>query len=263
MTKDSPTITAEAVEAVRSPVLSLADGIAHGFMTRKGGVSTGAVAGLQCGYGADDDQASVAENRRRAAHAIAPGAELVSCYQIHSAKVAIVDQPWPLDQRPQVDALVSDRPGIVLGIVTADCAPILLGDSAAGVIGAAHAGWRGAKAGVIEATVDAMVSLGAERANIVAGIGPCIAQPSYEVDQGFRDQFGAQDERYFSTGRPGHFHFDLPAFCMDRLALSKVGQYDQSGLDTYTDSARFYSFRRATHKGAATYGRQLSLIALA
>jgi len=231
-------------------------------MTRRGGVSAGLVEGLNCGFGADDDPAAVSENRRRAAEAVLPGAALVSAYQVHSPEVVTVDAPWSDDARPQADALVTGRPGILLGILTADCAPVLLADRAAGVIGAAHAGWRGARAGVIEATVAAMEALGAQRERIAAAIGPCIAQPNYEVGDDFRTQFSEASARFFAKGRPGHYQFDLPGYVAARLAESRVGATEVLHHDTYADPARFYSFRRATHQGAPTYGRQLSLIGL-
>lgn len=232
-------------------------------MTRRGGVSMGPAAGLQCGFGADDDPQAVRENRRLAAEAVLPGADLVSVHQIHSPDVAVVEEPWADDRRPQADAVVTRRPGTLLGIVTADCAPVLLADRAAGVVGAAHAGWRGAHGGVIENTVEAMVSLGAERARIAAAVGPCIAQPSYEVDESFRAQFGDEDARFFAPGKAGRRQFDLPGYVVMRLRSAEVGAAHALGLDTYADPARFYSYRRATHRGEATYGRSISLVGIA
>lgn len=251
------------VEAITSPALA---GTRHGFLGRRGGVSTGLVAGLNAGLGSADDPAAVAENRRMAVAAVAPDATLVGLYQIHSAVCVTVTEPWPDAARPQADALVTDRPGLALAILTADCAPILLADTTAGVIGAAHAGWKGAVGGVIEATVAAMETLGAARARIAAAIGPCIARASYEVDDGFLARFAAEDpanERFFADGRPGHYQFDLEAYVAARLAASGVRQVAALGLDTYADPDRFYSFRRATHRGEPDYGRQISLIALA
>jgi YfiH family protein len=247
------------VEALRSGVLGE---IPHGFMTRAGGVSHGAVDGLNCGFGADDDPASVTENRRRAAAAVLPGAGLVSVYQVHSPRVETVREPWPDDARPHADAMVTDRPGLLLGILTADCAPVLLVDADAGVIGAAHAGWRGAHGGVLAATVKAMQALGARPERIAAAVGPCIAQQSYEVTGDFRVQFAAEDASFFADGAPGHWQFDLPGYVSARLAEAGIGTIDLLGDDTYADPARFYSFRRATHRGEATYGRHLSLIGL-
>lgn len=247
-------------EALHSALLG---GVPHGFMTRRGGVSTGAVAGLQCGFGAGDDETDVAENRRLAVEAVLPGAALVTPYQVHSPDAVVVSELWAWEDRPKADAVVTGRPGLLLGIVTADCAPVLLADREAGVVGAAHAGWRGAHGGVIEATVEAMVSLGAERDSIVAAIGPCIAQASYEVDDGFRDQFAGDDAKFFAAGRKGHWHFDLEAYVGKRLALAGVEHVDPLGRDTYREEVSFYSFRRATHRSEASYGRQLSLIGIA
>ena len=237
-------------------------GFPHGFLGRRGGVSTGTVAGLNIGHGAGDDAAAVAENRRRAVAAVLPGAKLATVYQVHSPEVVEVKEPWPHDERPRADAMVTDRPGLLLGIVTADCAPVLLADSAAGVIGAAHAGWRGAFGGVLENTVAAMERLGARRERIVAAIGPTIAQPSYEVDARFRENFGPDDETFFAPGEPGHWQFDLEAYAAARLHGAGVGSIERLDLDTYADPDRFFSSRRATHRGEPAYGRQFSLIAL-
>lgn len=250
----------DSVAPVRSALLG---DVPHGFCGRAGGVSTGLVAGLNVGFGAEDDPAAIAENRRRAADAVLPGAVLVSPYQVHSPDAVIVTEPWPMEARPEADALVTDRPGLLLGIVTADCAPVLLADNRAGVIGAAHAGWRGAQGGVVEATVAAMRQLGAEPGRIAAAIGPCIAQASYEVDDGFRAKFEPDDERFFAPGRPGHWQFDLESYVAKRLSAAGVGRVSKLGLDTYALEESYFSFRRATHRGEPTYGRQFSLIGLA
>lgn len=251
-------------EAGPEPVRhALLGDIAHGFMTRAGGVSSGVVGGLQCGFGAGDDPAAVAANRHAAANAILPGAPLLALHQTHSPDVVTVDALWDDGQRPTGDAVVANRPGLILGIVTADCAPVLFADRTAGVIGAAHAGWRGAHGGVLDNTVTAMEALGARRDRVVAVIGPTIAQASYEVDDGFRRQFDELGGRFFASGRAGHWQFDLPGYISARLKRSGVGQIGDVALDTYSDPARFYSFRRATHRGEPNYGRQLSLIALA
>lgn len=239
-------------------------GIPHGFLGREGGVSQGAVAGLNVGLGSDDDPQSVAENRRRAVEAVAPGARLVTAYQVHSPDAVTADA-WPDAERPRADALVTDRPGLALGIVTADCAPVLLADAAAGVVGAAHAGWKGAFTGVVENTVAAMERLGADRARIAAAIGPAIARRSYEVDEAFFRRFAeadAETERFFALGRPGHWQFDLEGFVAHRLAEAGLTRIEALGLDTYADETRFYSYRRATHRGDPDYGRQISIIAL-
>jgi len=250
------------VEVNRADVLA---GLPHGFLGRRGGVSTGELAGLNVGYGSNDDKDVIGENRQRAIAAVLPGAELATVHQIHSPRVVFAERAWPIDARPHADAMVCVTPGLLLGILTADCAPILLADAEAGVIGAAHAGWRGALAGVAEATVEAMEKLGAERGRIVGAVGPCIAQVSYEVDEGFHANFIAQDAantRFFSAGPSDKPHFDLEAYVVHRLANAGVGKVEALQLDTYADDDRFYSFRRATHRGEADYGRQVSLIAL-
>ncbi|MBS0482029.1 MAG: peptidoglycan editing factor PgeF [Proteobacteria bacterium] len=252
----------DPVEVIRAPVLQ---GIAHGFLGRRGGLSQGVVAGLNVGLGADDEPRAVQANRQRAADAVLPGARLATVYQIHSADCVTATEPWPDAGRPHADALVTDRPGLLLGVVTADCAPVLLADRAAGIIGAAHAGWKGAVSGVTDSTIAAMEALGARRENIVAAIGPCIAQTSYEVDAGFRDRLCESDNantRFLVAGRAGHFQFDLEGYVAARLEAAQIGLVERLGLDTYADPARFYSFRRATHRNEATYGRQFSLIGL-
>ncbi len=250
------------IDVATAPLLD----VPHGFLGRRGGVSSGLVAGLNVGFGAScDDPAHVTENRRRAVAAVAPGARLVSVYQHHSA-ACVVAGDWPDDARPRADALVTDQPGLALGIVTADCAPVLLADVAAGVIGAAHAGWKGALGGVTDATIAAMEALGARRAHMTAAIGPCIARASYEVDAVFRARFLAHDpanERFFADGkRAAHHQFDLEAYVARRLAQSGIARVALLGLDTYADPQRFFSYRRATHAGEPDYGRQISLIAL-
>ena len=251
-----------SVEVIRAAML---DGVPHGFLGRRGGVSTGVCAGLNVGWGSQDDPAAIAENRRRAVEAVAPGARLVTLHQVHSPDALYSTAPWPDDARPPADALVTDRPGLALGILTADCTPVLFADRKANVIGAAHAGWKGAFGGVIEATLAAMEARGADRADIVAAVGPVIARKSYEVDDAFARRFAEADpenERFFSPGREGHHQFDLEAFVLARLAEAGVTRAQALGLDTYSDPARFFSYRRATHKGEGDYGRQLSLIAL-
>jgi len=246
---------------IRSTALA---GVPHGFLGREGGVSTGVVAGLNVGLGTGDDPAAVAENRRRAVAAVRPGARLVTLYQVHSADAVIVDAPFVDDARPRADAIVSDRPDLLLGILTADCAPVLLADVAASVVGAAHAGWRGAAGGVIEATVARMADLGADPARITAAIGPCIAQASYEVDADFRANLlalGHDADRFFAAGEaPDRHQFDLEAYVAARLAAAGVRTIDRLSLDTYSTPARFFSYRRATHRGEADYGRQIALI---
>jgi hypothetical protein len=247
------------IEFIRADGLA---GIAHGFLTRKGGVSSGPIEGLNVGYGSGEEPALVSENRRLAAQAVLPGAMPVAVHQIHSASCVTVEEAWDDDHRPTADALVTARPGILLGIVTADCAPVLLADADAGVVGAAHAGWRGAANGVIEAVIAAMERLGARRTRIAAAIGPAIAQESYEVGEDFRANFADEDARFFVCGRPGHMQFDLEACVAARLEAAGVGNVERMALDTYADEARFYSYRRSTHRGEPNYGRQFSLIGL-
>lgn len=251
------------MEVNRAGVL---EGVPHGFLGRRGGVSTGEVAGLNVGLGAGDAPDLVARNRELASEAVLPGGRLVTVYQVHSALCATVGaDPWPETDRPHADALVTDRPGLVLGILTADCAPVLFADRAAGVVGAAHAGWKGAIGGVTDATIAAMEALGARRESIVAAVGPCIAQVSYEVDEAFRDRFLAEsagNARFFAPGKTGHHQFDLEGYVAARLVDAGIGAVEPLGLDTYPQDERFYSFRRATHRGEAAYGRQISLISL-
>jgi len=251
------------VEVIRA--VSLAQ-LPHGFLGRRGGVSTGDLAGLNVGYGSNDERASIDENRGRAVSALCEDAELATVHQVHSADVVYVERPWPHDRRPRADGMVTDRPRLLLGILTADCAPVLLADTDAGVVGAAHAGWRGALAGVTDSTIDAMEQLGARRDNIRAAIGPCIGQASYEVDEGFRTRLLEQDPgnvRFFADEQWGKPHFDLEGYVLHRLLAAGIGEVEALHLDTYADPERFYSYRRATHRGEADYGRQLSAIALA
>ena len=239
--------------------------VLHGFLGRRGGVSGGLYAGLNVGLGSEDDRAAIMENRRRAVEAVHPGAELVTLHQIHSADAVVADSPWPEALRPHADAVVTARPGLLLGILTADCTPVLLADRQAGVVGAAHAGWKGALGGVTDAALVAMERLGASRDRIVAAIGPVIARASYEVDDGFARRFEDADpanERFFSPGRPGHHQFDLEAYVAARLADAGIRTVEIVGLDTYSDPDRFFSFRRSTHRGEAGYGRQISMIGL-
>jgi polyphenol oxidase len=249
--------------AVIDPIRTRAlDGVRHGFLGREGGVSTGLYASLNVGLGTQDLAEAVATNRRRALDAVAPGAALVTCYQVHSANVVTVTAPT--GDRPQGDALVTDRPGIALGILTADCAPVLLADLDAGVVGAAHAGWKGALAGVTDRTLDAMEALGADRTRVVAAIGPCIARRSYEVDAAFRDRFTDDDRanaRFFAESGARH-RFDLEAYVAHRLAAAGVRHVEATGLDTYADEPRFFSYRRTTHRGEPDYGRQIAIVAL-
>ncbi len=251
-----------SVEVIAAKVLGA---VPHGFLGRRGGVSSGIFAGLNVGLGSADDRDAVRENRRRATAAVAPGAELVTLHQVHSPTAIRVTAAFEGDRRPHADALVTDRPGLALGILTADCTPVLFADANAGVIGAAHAGWKGAFGGVVEATVAAMEALGARRTGIVAAVGPTIARKSYEVDETFFRRFAeadAENDRFFSNGRPGRYQFDLEGYVVARLAASGLMRIEALGLDTYSDPHRFFSYRRATHRGEGDYGRQISLIAL-
>jgi len=241
--------------------------IRHAFLTRRGGVSEGIYDSLNCGYGSKDDPARVTENRARALATIGlPETALATAYQVHSPDVVEVGQPWPRGQAPKVDAMVTTRPGVALGILTADCAPILLADPEAGVIGAAHAGWRGALTGVIEAVVARMQQLGAAVDRIHAAVGPCIAQASYEVGPEFPAPFLAQDaenRRYFVPSiRDGRFMFDLPGYVVSRLERLGIGAIENVARDTCAEADRFFSYRRMTLVGEKDYGRELSVIAL-
>jgi len=254
-----------------------APGIAHGFFGRAGGVSTGLYDSLNCGPGSSDKPENVAENRRRAAAALTwdgeAHAQLISLSQIHSANVLTLPA-WGQHQaaasRPEGDAMVTATPGLALGILTADCAPVLLADPKAGVIGAAHAGWKGALGkdgrGVLEATLEAMEKLGALRMRIQATIGPCIAQDNYEVGWDFRDRFlelGLKHRQFFvPSDKEGHYRFDLPGYAAHRLAAAGVGSVQSLGISTYPPENGYFSFRRTTHAGEPDYGRQISAIVL-
>jgi YfiH family protein len=257
----SPSSAGE-VEVIRAGVL---DGMPHGFLGRRGGVSTGTMAGLNTGTGSSDDPAVIAENRARAVAAVLPGAELFTVFQVHGANAVFLDRGWPADQRPHADALVTTRRGILLGILTADCAPVLLADGQAGVVAAAHAGWRGALGGVTDATIALMEEHGADRSRIVAAIGPCIGQPSYEVDEPFRTRFLEADPAnasFFAPNRSGKPHFALEPYVAHRLAAAGIAAVEPLALDTYTDADRFFSYRRSNHRAEPDYGRQIALIGL-
>lgn len=240
-------------------------GTMHGFFGRPGGVSVGIYAGLNCGPGSGDDRDAVIENRRRAMEALG-GPRLVTLYQVHSATAVTVAAPWEIGEAPHADAMATNVPGLALGILTADCAPVLLADSEARVIGAAHAGWKGAISGVTDSVIARMEELGARRDRIAAAIGPAIAQASYEVDGAFRDRFiadAAGNTNFFiASDRDGHFRFDLTGYVAARLAAAGIHNVEPLAQDTYPDASRFYSFRRATHLGEKDYGRDLSVIAL-
>lgn len=244
-------ITAKALDATR-----------HGFFTREGGISTGIYASLNGGFGSRDDPSAIAENRRRIGEHLG-ASHLLSLHQIHSDKVVTVTEPWDRE-RPRADSMVTDRPGIALGILTADCAPVLLADRKAGVIGAAHAGWKGALAGVLEATLDAMQALGARHERIIAVIGPVISQRAYEVGPEFVEQFLDEDwdnGRFFAGGEGDRAMFDLPGFCLARLRAAGVSA-EWTGHCTHSDPSRFYSYRRGCQMGEPDYGRLVAAIAL-
>ena len=251
-----------SVEVIKAVVLM---DLPHGFVGRQGGVSAGELAGLNVGYGSGDDPDLIAENRRRAIEAVLPEASLATVHQVHSPTVVYVEHAWTHDERPQADAMVTDRPELLLGVLTADCAPVLFADVEAGVVAAAHSGWRGAFHGVNEAAIEAMERLGAKRDRIVATVGPCIGQQSYEVDQGFRDRFLEQNganERFFVTGPAGKPQFDLSGYVAHRLLAAGIRRSEVLLLDTYSDPDRFYSYRRSTHRNEPSYGRQIGMIGL-
>jgi YfiH family protein len=252
---------------VEAPELGAYAGLRHAFFTRQGGVSSGLFASLNGGLGSSDDPASVAENRRRMTEQleVEPSA-LLSLYQIHSAEVITVEKPWPVAERPRADAMATRLEGIALAIGTADCGPVLFADPHERVIGAAHAGWKGALTGVLEATLEAMERLGAARSAIVAVLGPTISQAAYEVGPEFVERFreaDADNAAFFAPSpRAGHALFDLPAYIGARLEAAGIGEFADVRLCTYTDEEHFYSYRRTTHRGEPDYGRLISAIAL-
>lgn len=239
--------------------------ITHGFFGRQGGVSEGIYGSLNCGPGSGDDRAKVLENRRRALEVLGT-TRLATLYQIHSAKAVSVSEPWEIGSSPQADAVVTNVPGTAVGVLTADCAPVLLADSEARVVGAAHAGWKGALDGVTDAAIAAMEKLGARRQRIAAAIGPCIAQASYEVDAEFRKRFlqaDAGNARFFApNNRPEFFRFDLEGYVAMRLEGAGLTSIARLSADTYVRDSDFYSYRRATHRREQDYGRELSAIVL-
>ncbi|MGR3713406.1 MAG: peptidoglycan editing factor PgeF [Shimia sp.] len=239
--------------------------VRHGFFTRRGGASSGVFQGLNCGMGSSDQSEIVTINRTRVAEAMnLPLTHLAQPYQVHSADVLTVSEPQTGD-RPKADAIVTATPGLALAILTADCQPVLFSDDTASVVGAAHAGWRGARDGVLEATMDAMEALGAQRENIKAVIGPSISQTAYEVGPEFFENFIQEtpdNSRFFADGRDDRMMFDLPAYGLHRLRQAGVGAAEWTRHCTYSDADRFYSFRRATHAGEADYGRLISVIRL-
>jgi YfiH family protein len=251
---------------IEAPALAATTGVKHAFFSREGGVSGGLYRSLNCGFGSDDKTENVSENRRRVCATLGVSADaLITPYQVHGTNVVVVEQPWEHSAAPKADGLATRTPGIALGILTADCAPILFADRDAGVIGACHAGWRGALDGIVEATLVAMVSLGAQRPNISAVIGPCIAQISYQVGPEFRDQFIANDQnndRFFKNDDEGRYRFDLSGFVLENLTQAGIDDASWIGLDTCVDDQRFFSYRRSTQRGEADFGRGLSAIVI-
>lgn len=251
---------------LQARTLSSQPGIRHGFFTREGGVSDGLYASLNGGTGSNDMRERVAENRKRMAAALGCTPEnFLTAHQIHSPEVVVAEGPWPQHQRPKADAIVTRTPQLSIGVTTADCGPVLFADAQARVIGAAHAGWRGALTGVIEATVAAMEKLGAQKRNIVAALGPMISQKNYEVGDDLIARFEAEDAAngkfFIPSPRPGHAMFDLPGYVVARLARSGIA-CDNLALCTYADPARFYSYRRSTHLKEPDYGRHINSIVL-
>lgn len=242
--------------------MSTIEGISHGFFGRKGGVSTGIYESLNIGQGSDDDARAIRDNRDRIRDTVKAD-KLLSCFQVHSAKVITVSEPWRT--RPQADAMVTKVPGLALCILTADCVPVLFADAETGIVGAAHAGWKGALAGICEATIEAMEALGAERDQITAAIGPAIQQASYEVGPEFRDTFVGEHEwtdRLFVAGRDDRSHFDLVGYVQATLLREGVSAVDNIGHDTCAMEADYFSNRRRNHRGEADYGRNGSVIVL-
>jgi len=253
---------------LKAPALDRLSNVRHAFFTREGGVSGGIYESLNGGVGSRDRPEHVQENRARMAEALGvePG-RLVTCYQIHSPDVVVADEPWTREAVPRADAVVTRVPGLAVAVTTADCGPVLFADAEAGVVGAAHAGWKGAFSGVAEATIEAMERLGALRARIVAVLGPMIRQPNYEVGPEFVARFQAADAengRYFKpSAREGHALFDLPGYLAARLRRAGVGQVEDLGHCTYADAKAFYSYRRSTHRAEPDYGRHINAIAIA
>jgi YfiH family protein len=253
---------------LKAPSLSTLAGVHHAFFTREGGVSGGFYATLNGGVGSNDEASNVAENRARMAAALAVKPDhLITAYQVHSPNVVVAEAPWSPDERPRADAIVTRVAGLAIGISTADCGPVLFADNEACVIGAAHAGWRGALTGVLEAAIAAMEQLGARRGRIVAALGPTISQANYEVGPDLIERFMAADRdnaHFFQpAARAGHAQFDLPGYIVARLERAGLSRVEDVAQCTYADAARFYSYRRATHRAEPDYGRHINAIALA
>ncbi len=251
-----------SLEIITSDLL---DGVQHGFFTRRGGASSGIFAGLNCGPGSTDQSEIVETNRARVADAIGVGPEkLITVHQVHSADALAVEDTQPTP-KPKADAIVTATPGAAIAILTADCQPVLFADRKAGVIGAAHAGWKGAQSGVLESTIDRMIALGATRENINAVIGPSISQRAYEVGPEFFETFFDEDvenSRFFANGNGDRYHFDLTGYGLARLRAAGIGEAEWTRHCTYYDEDRFFSYRRSVHRGEADYGRLISAIRL-
>ena len=252
---------------IASPLLSTVKGVSHGFFTREGGRSRNLYASLNCGFGSGDDKDVVAHNRAAVAERLGADRDrLLTVWQSHSPVVVTAGEPWDVRKPPEGDAVVTATPGLAVAVLTADCAPVLFADTTAGVVAAAHAGWKGALGGVLEATLDEIERLGGHRRHVAVALGPMISQANYEVDEAFRQRFLGSEPgngRFFAPGcREGRHQFDLPAYVRFRLEAVGVRQIDDTALCTYADEGRFFSFRRATHRGEPDYGRQISAIML-
>lgn len=252
---------------IESEVLKDIPGVRHGFFTREGGHSDGLYASLNCGFGSGDDKETVQRNREAVSSRLHVDVNrLLTVFQSHSPDVLVVEEPWDIRRPPKADAMVTATPGMAIGVLTADCTPVIFADREGRAVGAAHAGWKGALAGVIEATVGALERLGAGLQDLHATIGPTICQANYEVGPEFFDLFIADDPanvRFFTASdRPGHYRFDLPALVRTRLERLGLAAVEDLGLCTYGDEGRFFSYRRATHRGEPVYGRQISAILL-
>ncbi len=259
--------TAEQADRIEAPALAGISGIRHGFFTRRGGVSKGIYAGLNTGLGSSDRRQAVTANRMRACTVLGVSPEaLATPHQVHSADAVAISESWPQGAGPKADAVVTDRPGVAVGVGTADCGPILFADAEARIVAAAHAGWKGALTGIIEATLEKMASLGAEPGRTIAVLGPAISARAYEVGPEFVERFVGADpsnESWFAeSDRPGHAYFDLPAYIVDRLEKSGVGVTANLDRCTYADEELFFSYRRTTHRGETDYGRLLSAIVI-
>ncbi|MBX9927207.1 MAG: peptidoglycan editing factor PgeF [Hyphomicrobiaceae bacterium] len=258
--------SAPALSPITADALSAIPGVRHGFFTRAGGVSTGIYAGLNCGLGSSDDPKAVLDNRARAArHLGATDERIQTLHQVHSAAAYVISEHIPREHLPQADGLATNKPGIVIGVLAADCCPVLFADPEAGVVGAAHAGWRGALSGVLKATIATMEGLGGRRERIVAALGPCIGQQNYEVGLDFVEQVLAHDpdnSQFLAKSHMGKSRFDLPGYVEMRLSKLGIRTIERQSPCTYADDGRFYSYRRATHRKEPDYGRQISAIVL-